>query len=59
MTFAIIFDACAGSALGTQTQAEYLNSVIDHSTADEERYGYFSNERPGSNTERSRVFQTE
>ena len=55
----VIFDACAGPALGTQTQAEYLNSVIDHSTADEERHGYFSSEHPGSNTERSRVFQTE
>ena len=54
-----IFDACVDPVLGTQTHNEYLNSTIDHSTADEEWYGFFSDELPGSSMERSRSFQTE
>ena len=55
----VIFDACVGPALGTQTHAGYLNSVIDHSTPDEEFHGYFSSEHPGSSSERTRNFPTE
>ena len=55
----VIFDACVGPVLGTQTHTGYLNSVIDHSTPDEEFHGYFSSEHPGSSSERSRIFSTQ
>ncbi len=32
----VVFDACAGPALGTQTQAQYLSATVDTSTHDEE-----------------------
>ena len=51
-----IFDACAGPALGTQTHAEYLDSVIDHSTEDERWYGRFADSPPGGVALRTRNF---
>ena len=37
-----VFDACFGPALGTQTNVEYLRSIIDSSTEAERLWGLFS-----------------
>ena len=38
----VVFDACFGPALGTQTNVEYLRSIIDSSTEAERLWGLFS-----------------
>ena len=38
----VVFDACAGPALGTQTNIEYLKSLIDSSTEAERLWSLFS-----------------
>ena len=38
----VVFDACAGPALGTQTNIEYLKSLIDSSTEAERLWSLFA-----------------
>ena len=38
----VIFDACVGPALGTQTNVEYLKALIDTSTETEMNRSFFS-----------------
>ena len=47
----VVFDACVGPALGTQTRLEYLKAVIDSSTEAERLWSPFSPFGPPSTTD--------